>query len=176
MAGKDDRSGVTTRTKIKAKPPAKSRARGVTKTEKAASCDAHRLKIIEGVLADYEKGSVSLRTVCKKHGISPAEWWRWTEASEELRGRYAQARARAEDADFDVLSDLSDEAPPTTAMGACDSAWVTWQKNRIDVRKWMLAKRQPNKYGDRQQIDHNVTDSMAEVLMGARKRSGIEKP
>ena len=34
------------------------------------------------------------------------------------------------------------------------------------------AIRNPQRYGDRQQIDHNVTSDTAAILMAARKRSG----
>ena len=43
-----------------------------------------------------------------------------------------------------------------------DSGWVTWQKNRIDARKWVASKLKPKKYGDRQIVAGDA-DSPLEV-------------
>lgn len=33
-----------------------------------------------------------------------------------------------------------------------DSAWVQWQKNRVEARKWVAAKLKPKKWGERIQV------------------------
>jgi hypothetical protein len=60
-----------------------------------------------------------------------------------LRARELQAHRLA-----DELLELADEAPPALPDGRVDQGWVTWQKNRIDLRKWHLAKVLPKEYGD----------------------------
>lgn len=33
-----------------------------------------------------------------------------------------------------------------------DSAWVAWQRNRVDARKWVASKLKPKAYGERVQV------------------------
>lgn len=46
---------------------------------------------------------------------------------------------------------------------------------RVDTRKWLASKFQPKKYGDRQTIEHEVSDSMADRIIRARKREQSSK-
>ena len=43
-----------------------------------------------------------------------------------------------------------------------DSAYIQWQKNRIEARKWNAAKQRPKKYGDR--ITHSGDDNAPVVV------------
>lgn len=189
MAGTGDSSRVKTRTKAAAKPAGKSRARGVASAEKAASIDAHRLnKPAEPralrVLALMVDDGISTTAACQRVGIGWQAFSNWVQRKPANVEMYASARARllermAEEihqiADTPVLGETTTTKPDgTIEVKAGDM--IEHRKLQIDARKWTLSKLLPHKYGDRQQIDHNVTDSMAEVLMGARKRSGIEKP
>jgi hypothetical protein len=69
-------------------------------------------------------------------------------------------RAKEDQADYlaDDLIRISDEFPLTDTNGKMDSAWVQWQKNRIDVRKWTAAKLKPRKYGDKVVNEHQGGD------------------
>lgn len=70
------------------------------------------------------------------------------------------ARAKEDQADYlaDDLISISDEYPVMDDKGKLDSAWVQWQKNRIDVRKWTAAKLKPRKYGDKVVNEHQGGD------------------
>jgi hypothetical protein len=48
--------------------------------------------------------------------------------------------------------------------GKLDSAWVQWQRNRIDVRKWTAAKLKPRKYGEKVQNTHEGGDPSNPIL------------
>jgi hypothetical protein len=69
-------------------------------------------------------------------------------------------RARDDQADYlaDDLIRISDEYPVIDNNGKLDSAWVQWQRNRIDVRKWTAAKLKPRKYGDKITNEHQGGD------------------
>jgi hypothetical protein len=46
------------------------------------------------------------------------------------------------------MQEIADEMPPLDANGRTDSGWVTWQRNRVDDRKWVASKLKPKKYGE----------------------------
>ena len=92
----------------------------------------------------------SLRSVCSAPDMPDERAVRlWVRADRDgcaelfLRARELQAHRLA-----DELLELADEAPPALPDGRVDQGWVTWQKNRIDLRKWHLAKVLPKEYGD----------------------------
>ena len=100
---------------------------------------------------------------------------RWLEADETFRNRYARAREDQADTLADELMKIVDETPPVDAQGKRDSAWVAWQRNRIDARKWVASKLKPKKYGERQQIDQTVTVTLTDAQVEARLAQLLEK-
>jgi hypothetical protein len=148
---------MTTRTTAtKAKGPAKKRAWGPN--------DAHA-KVLK-VIALYAKGGQGIKACCKSAEISWPSFSDWLEKDADLAAQYARARARADEIEFEALAEIADEEPPVDAMGKRDSAWVAWQRGRIDVRKWMLARKQPSKYGERQHIEHSGKVSLENLVAG----------
>ena len=95
-------------------------------------------------------GGESLRSICRDDGM-PAHptVLLWARENPEFADQYARAREIGDDHEFEGLQDLADEEPERGPTGAVDSGWVAWQKNRIDVRKWSLARKRPKKYGDK---------------------------
>ena len=108
----------------------------------------------DAICARLEEGE-SLRSAAAIAGVAPSSFIEWVKKDEALAEQYAQARARGADAEFDALQDLADEQPPVTEKGGIDSGWVAWQRNRIDVRKWTLARKAPKKYGDKIDLNHS---------------------
>jgi hypothetical protein len=96
----------------------------------------------------------SLRAICRDVGISHSLVLKWAREDEAFCNQYTRAREDGAEADFDGLQDLADEQPEKTATGSVDAGWVAWQKNRIEVRKWSLAKKLPKKYGDKLDLNH----------------------
>ena len=43
---------------------------------------------------------------------------------------------------------LCDKKPPLLEDGRVDQGWVTWQKLRIDTRKWNASRILPKEYGE----------------------------
>ena len=65
--------------------------------------------------------------------------------------------------------------------GGMDSAYVQWQKNRVEARKWFLAKLAPKKYGDRTILAGDAEnplaidiDPIAALLQRPALRNGVE--
>lgn len=130
-----------------------TKGEGVTKKRARASFDAHGKAM--AVIGLYAAGSISIRACCDKTGVSWPAFSDALEADVELATRYARAREKADEVEFEGLMKIVDEAPPVNAMGKHDSAWVAWQRSRIDTRKWMLARKQPSKYGDLTRHEHS---------------------
>jgi len=72
----------------------------------------------------------------------------------EFSDKYARARDEQAETLADEIIAIADEPPAEVTddkgVSRTDSGWVTWQKNRMDARKWVAAKLKPKKYGDRQ--------------------------
>ena len=87
--------------------------------------------------------------------------YRWLLAHDDFRNLYTRAREDQADTYADEIIAIADEMPEVIAVtdkhGALiehklDGAYLQWQKNRIDARKWTAMKLKPKKYGERKQI------------------------
>jgi len=76
--------------------------------------------------------------------------------------QYTRAREEQADTLADEIIHIADEQPEIVVVtdkktGAIiehklDNAFLLWQRNRIDARKWTAMKLKPKKYGDRMQV------------------------
>ena len=97
-----------------------------------------RKKILEG-LADGK----SLRSICRASAMPAISTvMEWCANDPAWAEQYARARAAGDDAMAEDIQDIADK----------DDLDPNDKKVRIDARKWLLAKRQPKKYGDKQII------------------------
>lgn len=103
-----------------------------------------------------------LRSICvdsKMPGMSTV--FKWLAKHEEFREQYARAREDQADALADDIVRIADEPPPPDSeSGKIDSAWVAWQRNRIDARKWTASKLKPKKYGDKLETKTELSGSV----------------
>ena len=109
---------------------------------------------IAGEICGRIAAGESLNRICKEDGMpDQVTVYRWIAANEEFRKIYAQAREEQAETLADEITDLADEAPVQVVddkgTARVDNGWVTWQKNRVDARKWVAAKLKPRKYGDK---------------------------
>ncbi|MGI9141990.1 MAG: hypothetical protein ACR2IJ_02260, partial [Fluviibacter sp.] len=63
---------------------------------------------------------------------------------------FSRARELGTDAIAEDAIAILDQIPERIDGGRMDSAFVQWQKNRVEMRLKLLAKWNPRKYGDRQ--------------------------
>ena len=97
----------------------------------------------------------SLRQICMEDRMPVhSTVYLWLLQNKQFSDNYAKAREEQADTLADEIQAIADEPPAEIVddkgISRTDSGWVTWQKNRIDARKWVAAKLKPKKYGDRQ--------------------------
>ena len=80
----------------------------------------------------------------------------------DFQARYEKALQDRADRLAEEILEISDSQPPEGLEPAAMSAWVADKRLRVDARKWVAAKLQPKRYGDR--IDVAVTDTRISVM------------
>lgn len=118
----------------------------------------------------------SVRQICRDEGMP--SWTaiaRWLKEDASFREQYVRAKEDGAEAMADDILEIADNAS-NDWMERNDKDNPGWVFNgeaarrsqiRIDARKWLLAKTQPKKYGDRLDVDANVTCKVD--LLGALK-------
>jgi hypothetical protein len=102
----------------------------------------------------------SLREIVKTNGMPDRTVvYDWLLRHPEFAYQYTRAREEQADTLADEIIAIADEQPEIIAVtdkktGALiehklDGAFLQWQKNRIEARKWTAMKLKPKKYGDR---------------------------
>lgn len=104
----------------------------------------------------------SLRSICRDDAMpSIAVVFEWLAQKPDFAEQYTRAREEQADVHADAIVAIADETPDVEEVldkhgNVVDiklhSAYVQWQKNRIDARKWVASKLKPKKYGDRVQV------------------------
>lgn len=109
------------------------------------------------IILDGLADGKSLRTICKGDDV-PAISTVMKAISEDpaLAEQYARARAAGDDAMAEDIQSIADDPK----LDPND------KRVRIDARKWLLAKRQPKKYGDRLEIDQRTEVTHRHDLSG----------
>jgi hypothetical protein len=124
--------------------------------------------------------------------------YRWLDEHPDFRERYERARLDQADTLADEITMLADEEPrkiiDQNGVERIDSGWVQWHRLRIDSRKFIAAKLKPKKYGDRvdvnQEISANVNvmaltldaaslapearDALRQALLESRQQQAID--
>lgn len=85
--------------------------------------------------------------------------YRWLAADPIFCDHYTRAREDQADTLADEIIAIADEQPEIIPVidrrtgelieHKLDGAFLQWQKNRIDARKWTAMKLKPKKYGER---------------------------
>ena len=104
----------------------------------------------------------SLRKILKddKAGILPAQStiYEWLLRYPLFAEQYTRAREEQADTLADEIVDIADEQPEVVVVTdrdgkviehKLDNAYLQWQKNRIEARKWTAMKLKPKKYGEK---------------------------
>jgi len=92
-------------------------------------------------------GGKTMTDACREHGIDRRRWQVWLKSDPDLARDYHEARSLGADAIADDIIDIAD----TTAA---DTAEVAKARLRTDVRLKLLAKWQPDRYGDKVDVRH----------------------
>lgn len=145
--------------------------------EKALAATDHNLML--DILADVA-GGVSVNMALKRVGVSPGTFYRTLASSTRWMEKYQCARASCMDAVADSLIELADEKPPLVMSGETgdprvDPGWVSWQKNRIYARQWVLGRLAPRKYGDRIATEVSGPDAGPIETIGVVMPAGLQE-
>lgn len=100
----------------------------------------------------------SVKSVCDDDDMPHrATIYEWLSQNSDFSDRYARASEQRADQYFDEMLDIADNALPEEVQKA---------KLRIDTRKWVLARMNPVKYGDKTDKDTNtkVIDLMSDFM------------
>jgi hypothetical protein len=105
---------------------------------------------------------MSLRKMLKAdtQGVLPAQStiYDWLLRYPEFAEQYTRAREEQADTLADEIIEIADEQPEIIVVTdrdgkvidhKLDGAFLQWQKNRIEARKWTAMKLKPKKYGDK---------------------------
>ena len=118
--------------------------------------DKHMARLICLRIAEGE----SLREIVKSEGMPErATIYDWLLKRPDFSDNYTRAREEQADTLADEIIAIADEQPEIIPVldkrtgelieHKLDNAFLQWQKNRIDARKWTAMKLKPKKYGER---------------------------
>jgi len=118
-----------------------------------AYSETDKKKWLDFIFSEIEKGE-SLRSALNTNGApTAATFYKWMDEDEEILKQYARATEARADKIFDEILEIADKQGEDiihTDEGEIINHNIV-QRNRlqIDARKWVLAKMNPKKYGDK---------------------------
>lgn len=119
-------------------------------------------KAIEVIIFEMVENGKSLNSILNKadRNVLPSKFtfFEWLKEDKDLSNHYANAiDARAEilfDEILEIADDSSNDTIFTEEGKKANSEWISRSRLRVDARKWILAKMNPKRYGDK--IDHTT--------------------
>lgn len=113
----------------------------------------------------------SLRTICQADDMpNITTVIAWRREKPEFSKQYERAREDRGDWLAEDALEIIDQTPETEPVKDKDgniiemrlhSAYVTWQKNRVDARRWFASKLAPKGFGDKVQTEVSGPDGEA---------------
>jgi hypothetical protein len=112
---------------------------------------------------------VSLREICGMPGMpSRQSIFNWLEKNEEFRQRYAIARLMQVEYWAHEIIEIADDTSGDFVINedgerVIDHENINRARLRVDARKWLMAKLNPQRFGDRVTADITVKRDMREL-------------
>jgi hypothetical protein len=113
----------------------------------------------------------SLRKVCLADDMPDITTIiRWTRENKEFCQQYDRACVDRGNHLAEEALEIADQTPETEPVRDKDgeiidmrlhSAYVSWQKNRVDARRWFASKMSPKRFGDKVQTEVSGIDGSA---------------
>lgn len=123
-------------------------------------------EIIDLILERISCGE-SVNAICSSPDMpTRSSFFRWLKDDQSLLTRYKTALETRAYLFAEEIIHIVDEEPSRNANGSMDSAFVTWQKSRVDARKWIVSRMLPKIYGDKVGLTHNTEkdDPLAKLI------------
>lgn len=115
-------------------------------------------ELISEFLYRIAKGR-SVKSVCDDKDMPHRSTiYEWLAQNADFSDRYARASEQRADQYFDEMLDIADKALPEEVQKA---------KLQIDTRKWVLARMNPKKYGDKK--DNHSADKAIDLMADLMK-------
>ena len=108
--------------------------------------------IFSEIMEDIESGMSLYASLQQDNRPGSETFYKWLESSSDKSKRYARAAEKRADAIFEEILEISNhtEEDHTPFTG---SNVIQRDRLKIDARKWMLAKMNPKKYGEKTQTE-----------------------
>lgn len=135
--------------------------------------------LIERILNSITLDCLSLRKACAKEKISHGAFLSWCNQDKELANHYARARDIRADILAEEILEIADDKEHDTVIDdngneKPNTEWITRSKLRVDARKWLMAKMQPKKYGDKIEVDNQGEVGLTVKVINFAKKDDEE--
>lgn len=101
--------------------------------------------------------------------------WNWLAEHEDFRLMYEKARDELYSHMADELLEIADDAKNDWVEREYgkefDKEHAMRSRLRVDTRKWLMSKILPKKFGDKLEVEHDVSEGFADKLVRARERA-----
>jgi hypothetical protein len=150
---------ATTKQRKPAKKP-RGRPSTYTKAKGAAIC------------ARLSKGE-PLAVICRDKGMPPVRTVSlWKENHPEFAANFARAREEGYDAIAAECLEIADATERDTVMvgsgeherEVANTEWISRSKLRVETRLKLLAKWDPKRYGEKQQVEHSGSMTLEQLV------------
>lgn len=132
---------------------------------------AERDEKAQAIVAEIADTGKSLRSVCESNEVKPSTFLLWVSNDSALAEQYARAMQVRADTHFSEIVEISDKqeigtVETTKEWGAeiKTADMVEHRKLRIDARKWVIARMNPRKYGDKLELAGNTESPLTVVV------------
>ena len=110
----------------------------------------------------------SLRSICALPAMpSRTSVFKWLAEKRSFADQYARAREAQADTLADEILEIADDSErdtiDTESGPRANAEWIARSRLRVDARKWLASKMAPKKYGEKIDIDANVTGRIESI-------------
>lgn len=133
-------------------------------------------KLADEICEEISQSSKGLHLLCKEKESWPSAVtiYAWLASNKEFLNKYARAREIQADLFADQIIEIADDSSndtmiiqtPNGAKEVENREWTTRSKLRCDARKWAASKLAPKKYGDRIEIETQVSQKQTFEIGG----------
>lgn len=130
---------------------------------KQSYTDQEKLKVITDICDNVVEERISFNEAVESSTISLVTFYKWIAADEKLEKIYNYAREVRSDVLFEEIIEIADTTEEGTKTKTTSNGieittgdMTDHRRLKIDARKWVVAKMQPKKYGDK--LDINTTE------------------
>jgi len=132
-----------------------------TKPEKKTSySDEDKEEIITNICNDVIENKISFNEAVSESDISLVSFYQWIANNEKLQKLYKYAREVRSDVLFEEIIEIADTTEEGVVIKETERGteikrgdMTEHRRLRVDARKWVVAKMQPKKYGDKLEVE-----------------------